>query len=344
MGNWYQRLIASWEESLCQRATNRVVRDFEWGLEWCREWPVARVLSQNGHTPHDYLQTLNQIAIQHSGEFFAYDRPRDFELRDGILRFTSPVPTPYPENNIVHAQWFKAKKGNKAVVLLPHWNAPRDGHNALCRGLQRLGISALRLSLPYHDFRMPAELQRADFAVSSNLGRTLDAARQAVIDARCCFDWLELQGYERLGIVGTSLGSCYAFLTSAHDSRIRVNVFNHCSTYFADVVWTGLSTRHIRASLEGNIDIEGLRRCWSAISPSSYLERFKQAGSKSLFIYTRYDTTFLPQYSQDIVEKMRQHGVDYEAAVLPCGHYTLGETPFKFIDGYRICSFLKRKL
>ena len=37
----------------------------------------------------------------------------------------------------------------------------------------------------------PAELKRADYAVSSNICRTMDAARQAVIDVRCCFDWLE---------------------------------------------------------------------------------------------------------------------------------------------------------
>ena len=41
---------------------------------------------------------------------------------------------------------------------------------------------------------------------------------------------------------------------------------------------------------------------------------------------------------------MREHSVDHKVVVLPCGHYTLGETPFKFIDGYHICSYLKRNL
>lgn len=344
MKNLYGRFIHKWEHKLCNRATNRVVRDFEWGIEWSRDWPVTRVLPQNGHGPYEHLRELNRIAVERSDDFFAYPTPSDFALRDGILRFTSPVPTPYPENNIVHGQWFPAKASKKAIVLLPHWNAPGEGHNAVCRGLQKLGISALRLSLPYHDFRMPPELERADYAVSSNVARTLDASRQAVIDVRCCFDWLEQQGYERLGIVGTSLGSCYACLAAAHDPRIRVNVFNHCATYFADVVWTGLSTQHIRKGLEGNIDLDRLRECWLAISPVNYLAKFAGHGSKALFIYTTYDTTFLPQYSTDIVQKVRQHGVDMKVVVLPCGHYTLGETPFKFIDGYHICSYLKRNL
>ncbi len=163
----------------------------------------------------------------------------------------------------MHARYFPAKprfkRGPKAVVVLPHWNASPQQHVALCEGIAKLGISTLRISLPYHDRRMPPELTRADYAVSANIGRTIDATRQAVIDVRSCFDWLEQRGYTDLGIVGTSLGSCYAFLATAHDERIRVNVFNHCSTYIADVVWTGLSTRHIRQGIEGQIDLERLR-------------------------------------------------------------------------------------
>src|SRR5260370_711582 len=87
-----------------------------------------------------------------------------------------------------------------------------------------------------HDSSRPAEIRRADYAVSANIGRTMDACRQAVLDVRCCLDWLQQQGYERLGITGTSLGSCYAFLAAAHDSRIQVAAFNHASTYVADVV------------------------------------------------------------------------------------------------------------
>ena len=76
-----------------------------------------------------------------------------------------------------------------------------------------------------------------------------------MVDIRCCLDWLEEQGYEHFGVLGTSLGSCYGFLASAHDARLRVNAFNHASTAFGDVVWAGQSTRHVREALdfEGNL-------------------------------------------------------------------------------------------
>jgi hypothetical protein len=121
-------------------------------------------------------------------------------------------------------------------------------------------------------------------------------------------------------------------------------VFNHCSTYVADVVWAGLSTQHVRQSLEAHIDLDRLRRVWMAVSPVNYMEKFAAKKQKSLFIYTAYDTTFPPELSRDIVGKMREHSVDHKVVVLPCGHYTLGEAPFKFIDGYHICSYLKRNL
>ena len=348
MQSLYARWMLAWETRLCSRATNRVVRPFEWGLDWTREWPCAQQFPRNGHDPESYLRLLNRVSLESSDDFFAYTTPSDFCLDGNLLRFTSAVETPYHENNRVHGQWFPARRKPKAkkiaALVLPHWNASAGQHGGLCAGMARLGISALRLSLPYHDYRMPAELQRADYAVSSNVARTIDATRQAVIDARSAVDWLEAEGYERIALVGTSLGSCYAFLTSVHDPRIEVNVFNLCSTYFADVVWEGLSSQHIRQGIESAITLEQLREAWMVISPPSYIERYARMKKKSLFIYARYDTTFPLHFSEQVVATARELGLDHKAVALPCGHYTLGETPFKFMDGYHICSFLKRNL
>jgi hypothetical protein len=341
----YRRWMHAWENELCFRSTDRVVRPFEYGLEWCAMWPCSRDFPVDATEPQQYLLEMNKRAIANSDEFFGYEPPSEFSLDGDWLSFRSPVQTAYRENNTVRGMWFPARnpKG-RAVVVLPHWNSKLPQQNALCAGLARLGISALRLSLPYHDARMPGELGRADFAVSANIARTIDATRQAVVDARACFDWLQQRGFDRLGIVGTSLGSCYAFLASAHDSRIQVNVFNHCSTYFADPVWEGLSSQHIRESFEGVISRETLRQLWMCISPPSYWPQFTERKQRSKFIYTRYDTTFPLHLSRDVLRGARRMKWDHRATELPCGHYTMGEFPFKYITGYEICSFLKRNL
>jgi len=336
--------MREWEHQLAFHSTDRVVRPFEWGIEWAERWPV-----QSPETdPERKLVDLNRQAIANSDAFFAYQPPTDFRLHGGELQFTSAVQTPCTENNTVHARYFPAKarwkRGNKAVVLLPHWNSTVHQHAALCQGIAELGITVLRLSLPYHDRRMPPELTRADYAVSANIARTIDATRQAVIDVRSCVDWLQAKGYDDLGIVGTSLGSCYAFLASAHEPRLKVNVFNHCSTYFGDVVWSGLSTRHIRQGIEDKITLERLRAVWDCVSPVHYMDKYADLAKKSFFLYATYDTTFPVDLSRQIVEHLQERGAAQKLVVMPCGHYTLGESPFKFIAGYQICSFLKRNL
>ena len=368
MPSLYARWMHDWETRLTSVDNNRVVRPLEWGIEWTREWPCRNgfLPNQSDDQREHYLREYNRRAVASSDEFFSYQTPSDFrmekrevqvfstrEIPDPVLeakirgtsadflRFTSPVRTPYAENNAANARWFPAK-GSSAVVLLPHWNSDALAYSSLCRILNRLGISVLRLSMPYHDIRRPAEIRRADYAVSANIGRTLDACRQGVIDVRCCLDWLKQQGYKRLGIVGTSLGSCYAFLAAAHDERIKVAAFNHASTYFADVVWHGQSTRHIRQGLEPKIDLERLRGLWSAISPMSYFDQFSRYPRKSLIVYAKYDLTFLPEFSRQVVAEFERHSLDHKVVVLPCGHYSTGEAPYKYMDGYYLASFLGR--
>jgi hypothetical protein len=299
--------------------------------------------------------------------------------RAQFLRFTSPERTPYAENDLVNARWFPAdaakqagKRQNspkQAMIVMPQWNADAFSHNALCKLFNRFGISALRLSKPYHDIRRPSELERSDYAVSANIGRTLSATRQAVVDIRCCLDWLEEQGYEQFGVLGTSLGSCYGFLASAHDRRLRVNAFNHASAAVGDVVWAGQSTRHIRQALEeAGLTQERVRAIWAGVSPMHYYSRFaghraqgsgvshpnngrpvvgdpgrdRELAKKVLLVYARYDLTFPYEYSVEVVKAFREHGIDFEPRVLPCGHYTTGETPFQYIDGWWLGSFVYR--
>jgi hypothetical protein len=342
MWNCYRNWIYAWETRLNARDTNRVVRPFEWGLDWSRRWlgadgAGAVALADD---PALYFAQLNERIVAHSDEFYSYRTPSDFRLKGDFLLFTSPVDTPYAVNNLARARWFPAGR-RRALIVLPQWNADAEGHNGLCRIFNLLGISALRLSLPYHDYRKPAETERSDYAVSANIGRTIDAGRQAVIDARACLDWLEIQGYRELGIVGTSLGSCYAFLASAHDPRLRVNLFNHFSVTFGDVVWTGQSTRHVRQGVESHMDIDTLRRAWMAISPISYIDKYARWPKQSLLIYATCDLTFLPVYSRQLLAEFTRRDLPHRAAVLPCGHYTTAETPFKFLDAYYMVNFLQ---
>jgi dienelactone hydrolase len=290
-------------------------------------------------------------ALADSPRFFETPDTSDYTYRvdaggeTGALSFPSALRTPHPENNTVHGVYFRsvrADRGRRAVVVLPQWNADAGGHVGLCRLLTRFGVSALRLSLPYHDARKPPELNRADYIVSSNIARTVQICRQAVMDARRAVGWLAKQGYERIGILGSSLGSCLSLLTAAHEPRIRVQALNHISPYFADVVWRGLSTAHVRTGLDGHIDLEQLRQMWMPISPQCYLDRLHD--KKTLLLYAKYDLTFPVDLSENLVNEFRRRGIPHEVSVLPCGHYSTGAVPFKYLDGFLLARFLDRNL
>src|SRR6185369_11061754 len=88
-------------------------------------------------------------ALHNSSEFYSCPPSADYEFSDGLLKFSSAIQTPYAENNTVYGRVFDSGK-DLAVVVLPQWNCKWDGQVKLCRILQRAGITALRLSLPYH--------------------------------------------------------------------------------------------------------------------------------------------------------------------------------------------------
>jgi hypothetical protein len=300
-----------------------------------------------------------------------------------VLTFTSSIVSPWPENNTVHAQFFPSRRalkpaasqnnspnGNKAVnadngakanpnlnrsqlatadkgaavLLLPNWNAKWHGQRGLCEWLQRIGISVLRLSLPYHDRRMAKGHERADQLVGPNIGLTLHANRQAVQDSRRCLRWLEQQGFTRLGILGTSIGSSVGYITLVHDSALRAGGFFHVSTYFADVVSQGMTTTHVWESLRHHVTVDELRHYWAPVSPMPYVERGLGAGKNAFMVYGKYDPTFLPELTNEMLGALRRNGADPRTLELYCGHYSLELPPFSHIAGYRMLTFLRSAL
>ena len=326
-----------------KRDTNRVVRPFAWGLEFIAD-------HVNGDDPRAVLARYSQQAMAASEQFYELPEIPDYKLEDQTLTWTSAVKTPSAENNLARARLFTPRRERKhkpraAILVLPQWNAQPDSHVEACRIFNGLGITALRLTLPYHEERRPAELERAEHLVSSNIGRTIQSMRQAVLDARAAVRWLKQQGFERIGVLGTSVGSCTAFLTFAHDPAIDVGVFNHVSGYFADVVWKGISTLHVRESFEPNVTLDELREFWKPISPVPFIPRLLDMKPRPMrFISAKYDLTFPVDLSRDVIAGVRDLGIDLDVVWLPCGHYTLAEMPWKAIDAWKIATFFRKHL
>jgi dienelactone hydrolase len=338
----WQNYIYRRERAYHQRDNNRVVRPFEWGLPFVLD-------HVNGDDPRHVLAQHAARVMQDSDEFYALPEISDYRLEGDQLSWTSAVETPSIENNTARARYFpvqpkNGKRSRKAVVVLPQWNAQPESHVEACRIFNMIGMAALRLTLPYHLERKPAELERADHLVCSNIGRTIQSTRQAVLDTRAAVRWLKNEGFEQIGILGTSVGSCIAFLAFAHEPDLNAGAFNHVSGYYADVVWHGLSTSHVRAGFADHLTLDELRTYWSPISPFPFMPRLKNMGHRPMrFIVARYDLTFPLDLSLDAIDEARRLDLPLDVVWLPCGHYTTGELPWKAIDAWKIATFFRKQ-
>ena len=132
-------------------------------------------------------------------------------------------------------------------------------------------------------------------------------------------------------------------LACANEVLFFTGVFRRVSSFAADIVWRGLSTKHVRQSLESGVDLQQLRFLWSPISPFPFIERLRGTKRRILALSGRYDLTFLPELSQQAYDEFDRCGLHYEVTWMPCGHYTMGKFPFSTLAGYRIVQFLKNE-
>ena len=346
---WLEERIHAYENRRWRTDSNRRVLPFSWGLEHIGGLAVGEA---NARAAREFLSRYAEDSVANSGDWFRVTPADDYclhppealALGDRILTFTSAVRSPWPENNLVHARFFAVRGSGPAVVVLPQWNAKWDVQVNLCVWLNRMGISVLRLSMPYHDRRAVPGHERADHLVGPNVGLTLQANRQAVLDARRALLWLAEQGYGKLGLVGTSIGSAVGFITMAHDPLVRAGAFLHVSTYFADVVRTGMNTSHVWEGLKDHLDGDELRKFWSPISPYPYVSRMRGGAQKMLMVTGTYDLTFRSELSEEIIRKVRSEGIESEVLRLPCGHYSLELAPFSYPAALQMGMFLFRNL
>ncbi len=276
------------------------------------------------------VQELIALVEKAAGEpqaFFTSDREPSFRRQGAMLAFDSPGGGEGP-NRIGRAQIHEARRRHRAIVLLPYWNAQRADARPFGALLAACGITCVQLSLPYHDERRTEGIGFARELACENLGLTLHANRQAVLDARACLTWLEQEGYSRIGVVGVSLGASIASIVTAVDTRVRAAALLLMADDFADVVWTGSATRHVRASLEPAFSRAEVRAAWSIISPATHAAQLSARLDRLLIVSGRLDIVFLPQLTHDYVERLRRHGLTATWIEYGCGHYTLSLPPY----------------
>jgi dienelactone hydrolase len=139
------------------------------------------------------------------------------------VTFPSPVTTPTPENNTVHAEYYRPKGAGKfpAVIVLDITGGDQSLSRFIATYLAQNRVAGLFVQMAYYGPRRPPGSRLR--LLSPNIPHTLAAVRQTVLDCRCAAAWLAARpevDAQRVGILGTSLGSFIATLTGEMEPRI----------------------------------------------------------------------------------------------------------------------------
>ena len=131
-----QGLFHAWERRLAFATKDRVVRPFEWGLDWLTrpQPPAASPARLIGEWVADVM--ANTDAFFTPPPTTAYTLGAGLEDGEQLLTFPSAFDTPHPENNTVYGRVFRAKENpdrahRAAVLVLPQWNSDTGGHVGL---------------------------------------------------------------------------------------------------------------------------------------------------------------------------------------------------------------------
>ncbi|WP_313292444.1 alpha/beta fold hydrolase [Rhizobium rhizoryzae] len=265
-----------------------------------------------------------------------------FELRDGWLTFPSDVATDVAENNIVWVKVTASGKRDRALVIFHHWNATRR-NSQIAGFLSSRGITVIEIAMPYHFERSRPGSLYADYMISANLGRTVQALRQAVWDGRKLIRWLKCQGYQDVSVLGMSLGSWVAGLVAAHEPTVgRASLFLTAGS-LAEMVWTGRATRSIRKSLEPRLTLAQLQRAWAPLNLENHADRLARPGLELHVILASRDMVVLPDLSERLLGRLQNAGARVGVLRLNCGHYSLGRPPYILGAGWSLKRFLLQK-
>ncbi|MER9304219.1 dienelactone hydrolase-related enzyme [Mesorhizobium sp. M0496] len=332
----YHSWLDHWDERRARRGEEgKKPTDFVLDAE--RAFPGAKKITS--------VEEFCALADQAVADPAFFDEPsvsdQGFERLDGWLKFPSAISTDIEQNNVVSAKITESGSFDQAMVIFHHWNASARNRQ-IANFFSQRGITVVEIAMPYHFERSRPGSVHADYMLSPNLGRTIQSVRQAVLDGRKLIRWLKSEGYREISVLGMSLGSWVAAIVAAHDLAVSKASLFLTAGSLADMVWTGRATRSIRASLEPEIELTGLRRAWGPLNLENYAHSLARPDLDLQVVLAKRDKVVLPALSERFMQRLKDAGARPNILELNCGHYSLAMPPYILLAGLSLKRLLRR--
>jgi dipeptidyl aminopeptidase/acylaminoacyl peptidase len=237
------------------------------------------------------------------------------------LQFPSPVETPHKENNTVHAEYYRpnhGKTGVPGVIVLDITGGDQTLSRVLSRHLAQKGIAGLFVQMAYYGPRRPPGSSLR--LLSSDLEHSFAAVRQTVLDLRRATAWLESRpeiDKNRLGIMGTSLGSFMATLTAEMEPKLGRLTVLLGGADFIEGYWDHPKVIPYRKTLTAfGGKKETIKDLIAPIDPITCVRNLKDC--KVLIVAAKHDEIVPPRMAETL---WRETGKQ-EIIWLNAGHYS----------------------
>jgi dienelactone hydrolase len=256
---------------------------------------------------------------------FEYEMRLRFDLplsrvRVHRLTFPTALESPHPENNTVHAEYYRPHGDGPfpGVIVLDITGGDQSLSRSIATHLASQGVGALFVQMAYYGPRRPPGSSLR--LLSPDINHTLTAIRQTVLDLRLATAWMAARPEldpKRLGILGTSLGSFVAALTSEMEPRLGRAVVLLGGGGFIDGYYDhpkAADLRKLYESLGGSR--ERLKKLIAPVDPLTCAANLK--GRRLLMVAAKHDEIVPPKMAEALWNASgRQKIVWYD-----CGHYT----------------------
>lgn len=247
--------------------------------------------------------------------------------RVSSLQFPSPIITPDPENNIVHAEYFEPRgfAGRRpAVVVLHILGSDFPLSRYMAARLADRGVAALFLKLPYYGERRPQSEanspQTARRFLSANIERSVTSMRQGVCDVRRAIGWLTSRPEvdpDRLGVAGISLGGIIASIVASVDPTVREGVFLLAGGDLSRILWEMPESAKYREAWQASgRTINDLKSLTDPLDPLTHAAGLK--GKRILMMAGKVDEVVPPSCVHTLWNAAGRPPIHW----FDCGHYS----------------------
>lgn len=213
-------------------------------------------------------EVVKKFDLEHSG----------VEVYD--VRFPSPVASEHPVNNTVHAEYYRPKGDGPfpAVVVLDILDGKQVVSRAEALYLAQHDVAALIVYMAYYGPRRPTDTRVR--MLMPDINHSVAAVTQSVLDCRRAAAWLASRpevDADRLGIVGTSLGSFVGGVAAAAEPRFKNVALLLGGGGLVDAFYDHPKAAPFRTVLQLLVGSKDrLRKLIDPVDPLTYAEQLKK--------------------------------------------------------------------